>query len=161
MYSEARTWFQWSDIFFPSDIADYMGIDVSVAERLCDAAVWQRIIVKTDDFDGREYLYEYLPLPPGPRNHPSGTPPERVVGYIEILSPRGQPVRIRTERDMRRSMSTPGARGKINRREARYRAMQEAVEKRKLKQQQRAEDEPRWRKAKKNSIAVQRNGKLT
>lgn len=146
MYSEARTWFQWMNVFVPSDIADAMGIDVDVAKRLCDAGVWQRIVINTEDFDGREYIYEYVPLPSGPRNHPVHIQPERLVGYGEVLSPRGMPIRIRTERDMRRTMSTPGARGHINRREQRYRAMQEAVEKRRAVQMAKAKEDPKWKK---------------
>lgn len=153
-YSEARTWFQWLDVFVPSDIADSMGISLAVAKRFVVAGEWHGIIQNTGDDDGREDIFEYVPLPPGPTHHPTGLPPERLVGYGEILCPRGMPVRIRTERDMRRTMSTPGARGHINRREARYRAMQEVVEKRRLKQLERAKDDPNWKKKSKKSRAV-------
>lgn len=156
MYSEARTWFQWSNIFMPSDIADFMGIDTSVAKRLIDAAVWHRIVKNTEETDGRETIFEYIPLPPGPRLHKTGTPPERITPGVYDLAPanRGMPVRIRTERDQRKSMSTPGARGVINRREQRYKAMLEAVEVRKKKQAERLAADPNWRKTKKKSIKV-------
>jgi hypothetical protein len=146
MYSEARTWFQWMNVFVPSDIADSMGIDDAVATRLCEAGAWQRIIKFTGDFDNGEGIYEYVPLPGGPRNHPVHVQPERMVGYTEVLGARNGPIRIRTERDQRKSMSTPGARGHINRREQRYKAMQEAVEKRRALQQAKAKEEPEWKR---------------
>lgn len=153
MYSEARTWFQWTNVFTPSDIADLMGINVEVAQRLTEAAVYHRIVTR-EDFDGQEHIYEYVPLPPGPRFHPVHQQPERMVGYDEVLCARGMPVRIRTERDQRKSMSTPGARGHINRREQRYHAMQAAVDARRKKQAEKAGTDE-WRKVKKKSKAVQ------
>lgn len=122
-----------------------MGVPEEALEGFLLGLMFNGTIEDTGDrINGRsdryEEIYTFVPLPPGPRVHPTRTPPEVVWGYTEILSPRGMPVRIRTERDQRRTMSTPGARGRIKRREQRYQAMQEAVEKRKQVQAVRAKE---------------------
>lgn len=150
-YAEARSWIDWIRVFTPSDLADTMVVDLTVAERFIKAAEWHGIIRNTGDFDGREYIYEYVPLPPGPRNHPHKEPPEKVVGYDEVLCARGMPIRIRTERDMRRILSTSGARSVHVRREKAYKKQQEAVALRRKKQIEKREDtrkvKPRGKKA--------------
>lgn len=154
-YAEARSWIDWIRVFTPSDLADTMVVDLAVAERFVKAAEWHGIISNTGDFDGREYIYEYVPLPPGPRHHPHKAPPEVAEGYdvesFPWIRSRGMPIRIRTERDMRRILSTSGARSVHVRREKAYKKQQEAVALRRKKQIEKREDtrkvKPRGKKA--------------
>lgn len=129
-YAEIRTWARWLGSFTPSDLADAMGVDASVGERGVKALLWHGICqdsgVQVYDRSGEEPLIEYVPLPPGPREHATEVPPERLVGYTEVLSPRGMPVRIRTERMMRQTLSTAGARQFHKNRQRAYERQQEA-----------------------------------
>lgn len=86
-----------------------------------------------------EALYSYVPLPPGPREHPNFAPEWVITPGVGELAPRrGMPVRIRTERDQRRTLSTPGARQKKKQQEKNYERMQVAKAKRSEKDKDRA-----------------------
>lgn len=160
-YSEARTWIEWIRVMTISDLAESMWVDHAVAERLMKAALWHGIVFDTGDTDGREVIYEYVPIPAEPEfnDHPTGTPEWRnkSIGCYDMAQATGMPVRIRTEREMRKIMSTSGGAGIHKRREQAYKRQLDAIEKRKLAEAKRkaeGREEPKWKKHKKNSLAV-------
>jgi hypothetical protein len=136
-YDEARAWSVWLRVFTPRDMADAMAIDVESLRGFLVGLERNGTIryagSLSDDGGFEDAVYEFVPLPPGPKRHPVEVPPERLVGYGEVICPRGMPVRIRTERSYGRAMSTPGSRGQIKRREQRYQRMREAVRARREK----------------------------
>lgn len=145
-YDETRLWVTWVRIFTQDDLAETMAVEPETLNDFIKGLVrWGTIEDSGDRVNGtergEEVIWSYIPLPPGPTHHPHGTPPEIIavnqMGGFEIHSPRGMPVRIRSERDQRKTMSTPGARGRIKRREQRYWAMQKAVRERAAKQKER------------------------
>lgn len=153
-YSEIRWWSRWLDTFTASDLADAMGVDLSMGRKGIKALLWHGICEDTGDMldgpEGPEPIIHYIPLPPGPREHYTMVPPERMVGYTEILSPRGVVVRIRTDRDTRKNLSTPGTRHKMKLAEKRYHEQVEATMKRAEEAKKKAAtSEPKWRRKKK------------
>lgn len=105
-YDEVRQWARWLIIFTARDLADAMGVDVSVGERGVRALIFHGICERTGELpgpDGPEDVIEYLPLPPGPTHRPRQTPPE-VVAFFEaggdpLRVERGFPVPARRHRD--------------------------------------------------------------
>lgn len=148
-YDETRLWVSWVRVFTPSDLSDTMGVEPEVIEGFIKGLLQNESIEDTGDrVNGHPnrpveaiYTYRDFQAPADPRNHPHGRSPEEIavmqMGGWDILSPRGMPVRIRTERDQRKAASTPGSRGRIKRREARYHAMLKAVRERAAKQKER------------------------
>jgi hypothetical protein len=148
-YAEARWWFRWLDTFTPTDLAEDMGIHPELAERFIAAGLWHGIIMDSGDrINGRgppESIYHYVPLPAGPREHPTYPPEWRTTpGCYELAPVRGYAVRIRTDRDSRKLLSTPGSRHKMKLREQAYhrqeQARMEAVE----RQRKKAAKPPKW-----------------
>lgn len=101
-YAEVRRWAVWLKTMTARDLAAVMGVTLEVAERGVKALLWHGICEDTGDTlsgpDGPERIISYVPLPAGPREHVTLTPPERIVGYTEILSPRGRQVSFRNGR---------------------------------------------------------------
>jgi hypothetical protein len=166
-YAEIRTWCRWLHTFTASDLADAMGVDYEVGVRGVKALIWHGIVFDTgDEIDGPygpEAIVEYAPLPPAPTHHPKGTPPEVIavsqMGGWLLYDQRGLPVRIRSERDMRKILSTSGARSHHVNRERAYERQEEARKKAKeaaaLKARREAENGgPKWKRKKKKSIDV-------
>lgn len=155
-YAEARVWIVWLQVFTVGDLADSMYVDHSVAGHFVTAAEWHGIIENTGELqqgpNGEEVIWSYVPLPPGPTDHPTKTPPEKLVGYNEVLCARGMPVRVRSDRDSRRLLSTPGSRHIMKMREKRYKDMMEKREvqretkRRKYDQAMQSGDEKKIRK---------------
>jgi hypothetical protein len=119
-YSEVRWWFVWLQAFTAKDLADTMAISEEVAERFIRAGLFHGIIYDTgESINGigpAERIYAYVPLP--------STIYPRLEGYKEIFNIRGLPVRIRTGKDFRRSMSSSQAtRKQLKDQERRYQAM--------------------------------------
>lgn len=155
-YHEVRSWAVWLQVFTASDLADALGADLSIGERGVRALLYHGICTDTGDVidgpDGSEAIVAYVPLPPGPNEHETA-PPEwaRWPAYSEVMSPRGLPVRIRTQRDLRGGMSTPGSRQKLRNRERAYQRQEEARERRAEEQQRRMErliGEGKWKTVK-------------
>jgi hypothetical protein len=158
-YAEARTWFVYLNTFTATDLADDMAIHPELASRFIVAGLWHGIIEDTgDSINGRgprESIYRYVPLPAGPREHPTRPPEWRSTpGCYELARATGMAVRIRSDRDSRRLLSTPGARHKMKLREQRYREqeqarmdMMEAMRKKEAKP-------PKWMRKKKKSVVV-------
>lgn len=144
-YSEVRWWARTLDTFTADDLCQALGVDESLGPRFITALTWHGIVRDTNEFyqngSGPEEIYEYVPLPPGPKEHPHYMPPEIMavleMGGFEILSPRGMPVRLRDERSDRRKASVAGSgQGlRIRLREERYKKMVEARERRAADQQ--------------------------
>jgi len=137
-----------------------MGVPEESIEGFITGLIRNGTIEDTGDTDqmngsGEQPIYALIPLPPGPRHHPHKLPPERVVGYSEVLSPRGLPIRIRSERDMRRILSTSGARSKHVQREKRYQKMIEAQEKKLAAQARRLAEGKKATKTSKQKAADQ------
>lgn len=165
-YTEIRRWAVWLDLFTASDLADAMGVDHAIGAKGIKALLWHGICEDTgellDGTYGPEPVISYVPLPPGPTEHPHGTLPEIIavmqMGGFEIFQPRGMPVRIRNDRDTRQNLSTPGARHKMKLSEQRYQSMIDAQERRRQEQVAKAraakptaEEARRIAKAKKRS----------
>lgn len=132
-YSLARKFFVWLGTFTPGELADSMGIDDELAVKFIRAGCWkihsgEAILDDTGEtvngtYRGNEPLYTYRPITEeSPRNHPHHLPEWIATPGVGSLAPRnrGMPVRIRTDRDTRRLMSTPGARSKVIQAEKRY-----------------------------------------
>lgn len=140
-YAEVRWWACELGVFTAGDLADAMGVDYEVGRRSVAALCHQGVCHDTGSvIDGRhgyEYIIEYVELPAGPAEHETGISPE-AIALREFrplpTPPRGMPVRIRTERMMRRSLSTPGARQHHKNRERNYQRIQDARARRQLEQ---------------------------
>ena len=149
-YSEARDWFVYLDVFTATDLADDMGIHPDVAERFIAAGIWHGIIMDTGGrINGRgpsEPVYQYVPLPPGPRFHPHHPPEWRnTPGCYSEAQATGLPVRIRSDRDTRRLLSTPGSRHLMKLREKAYKRQMEAREKAAAISEVKAKQIPKWK----------------
>jgi hypothetical protein len=153
-YDEIREWAVILGAFTASDLARAMGVDLEVGERAVNALCLQEICVNTGDMldgpHGYEPVIEYVPPPPGPTRYDAGPDPvEQTIRQAgKIAVERGTPVRIRTERQMRRSLSTPGARQHHLNRDRNYQRMEEAKEKRRQAQQAKAQKDPKWKRKK-------------
>lgn len=159
-YAEARSWFVLLDEFTVSDLADSMAVDWFVAERFVTAAIWHGIVQDTgDSVNGSgppesTFRYVHLVNYRGPRYQPpkDSPPPEwknTYIGcYTEILSPRGMPVRIRTDKDARRMGSTPGQGHQWRLREKRFQEAEAARRARAEAQKSKAQKEPKWKRRK-------------
>jgi len=145
-YAEARMWFRWLQVFTPHDLADAMAVHPDVAYRFVRAAEWHGIVENTGDrVNGtgpEEDIYSYVPLPPGPTEHPTGPLPElmavREMGGFLLFDQRGLPVRLVDNTERRNMMQTTGgARVRMKLRDARYRATEQAKVERAEKDRQR------------------------
>lgn len=133
-YVEIRWWARWLEIFTASDLADAMGVDVSVGEKGIKALLWHGLVEDTGEFlEGPfgllERVVEYKDprLLPGPKLHPVQTPPEKLVGYTEVLCVRGLPIRLIDNTERRNMMQgTGGGRIRMKLKDARFDAMQQA-----------------------------------
>lgn len=135
-YDETRLWTYWLRIFTPSDLADTMGVPVEAVEGYIRGLRFNGTIEDTGDIVNgsgpAEKIYSFIPLPPGPTEHPTKQPEWQVYPCGADAPPnRGMPVRIRSERDMRRILSTSGAAAKHRQREKRYQKMVEDQKKKK------------------------------
>jgi hypothetical protein len=152
-YSETRFWAVTLRVFTVSDLADIMAVPEEALDSFVFGLLFNGTIEDTGDrINGRgsgiEEVYAWVPLPAGPNEHETGPTPESIavmeMGGFEILSPRGGPVRIRTERQMRRSLSTPGARQTHKLRELAYERQEAARAKRAAEQKIRSSKKPKW-----------------
>jgi hypothetical protein len=155
-YDEMRVWARWLDVFTAADIANAMGATVDVGETAVVALLANGVIYDTGDWvpgsDGMEEpVYAYDWPPPGPRHRPRRTPPEvaavRAFGMM-LFDERGVTQRIETGRDMRRRLSTPGARAVLKRKEQNRKRMEDAKAARALEQKQRQQKAQQERGAK-------------
>jgi len=142
-YAEVRRMARWLNAFTPRELAEALHVHEAVAERFVVAMLWTghvggSVISDTgawlDGPEGRETLYEIVPLPDTVYRRNRYLPPEvqAVVetGGLLLYNHRGLPVRIRTERSQRRAMSTPGSRQLHKDRERAYQRQQDAVRRR-------------------------------
>src|SRR5688500_10751486 len=114
-YEEVRMWCRWLQVFTVSDMANALGSSYEVADGFIFAAEIHGIITDTGDYvNGREWgdeaIYEYVPLPPGPKEAFTYPPEWRITPGVYDLAPRnrGMPIRIRSDKDARRHGSLPG-----------------------------------------------------
>jgi hypothetical protein len=136
-YDEVREWAIMLGTFTAWDLARAMGVSHEIGRKAVGALLMQEMCRNTGDMvdgpEGYEHVVQYVPPPPGPsKREASGPDPEqtaiRQAGKIAVE--RGTPVRIRTERKQRKSLSTPGARQFHKNRERNYQLQKEAKEKR-------------------------------
>jgi hypothetical protein len=163
-YAEVRRMANWLEVFAASDLADALRVPIELGDDFITAMLWHGIIEDTDDFvDGElgiETVYQMVKVAADPKEHWTDTPPEiqavlDMYGGFELFNNRGMPVRIRSERDMRKTLSTPGARQIHKERERRYLAMEEAKRKRAEEDRKKSQKDPKWkRKGKGNTVAV-------
>jgi hypothetical protein len=138
-YDETRLWTYWLNTFTISDLSDAMGVEPEVIVGHLVGLVHNGTIEDTGDYVNgsgpKESILSFVPLPPGPSEHHTETPPERTTdGVYELAPVRGYPIRI--WREDRRKMSTPGQRMHIIRKQDRYEKM---MQKRAEKEQRREE----------------------
>lgn len=106
-YAEIRKMARWLGIFCASDLADSLHAHHAVGVRGVKALLHQGVCTDTGDTVDGEQLIEYVPLPDGPREHWTDTPPEvevpRAAGGDPLRQPRGMPVgmRVRTKSSVR------------------------------------------------------------
>lgn len=140
-YADARTWFAWLSKLGPftvGELADAMEIADDLAMRFVRAGTWaihggqeRSLLHDTGDmvngtYRGEESLYQYVEIEDrSPRNHPHQPPEWISTPGVGALAPsnRGMPVRIRSDRDFRRLMSTAGSRAHVIQSEKRYERM--------------------------------------
>jgi hypothetical protein len=136
-YSEVRRMARWLNAFTARELADALHAHEAVGERFVRALRWQGICEDTgatiEGPSGPEQLYEMEPLPDWNEPRIRRVPPEiqavyEMFGGLLLFDLRGLPVRIRTERAQRRSLSTPGARQVHKNREREYHRQKEARE---------------------------------
>lgn len=141
-YADARTWFAWLAIsmgpFTVGDLADSMMIDDDLAAKFIRAGTWtihggvQAALLEdtgsivNGTYRGDETLYQYRPIEDRVwRHHPHLLPEWQTTPGCGSWAPpnRGMPVRIRSDRDLRKLMSTAGSRSAVVQREKRYEMM--------------------------------------
>lgn len=146
-YAEVRKVARWLHLFTRDDLADSLRISPQLADQFIKALLWQGIAVQTEDVlpgpDGDQILIEMEPLPELVYNREKRTPPHikavfEMFGGFELYNVRGITQRIRTERQMRRSLSTPGARQVHKNRERAYMRQKQANDQRKLQDKKKA-----------------------
>jgi len=97
-YAEVRQMAVWLRAFTPSELAGSLGVSLEVGYRAVAALKFHRICedsgeTVTGPDGGPEPVVTYIPLPPGPRNHPTGLPPEVTTpGCYSEAPRRGTPV---------------------------------------------------------------------
>lgn len=138
-YAEVRRMAYWLNAFTARDLADALHVHEAVGERFVKALLWSGHVggpiiadtgIELEGPERSEALYEVLPMPTAvyPRNK---YPPVWLMAVIEmggflLYNERGRVQRIRTQRQMRRSMSTPGARQHHKARERAWRRQEDA-----------------------------------
>lgn len=136
-YAEVRYWIVLLRRFTVSDIAEIAAVDTDIAERFVFAAMWHGIIQEVWENSDGEIVWEWIPLPKGPRWKPRKTPVEVLVGYTEVLMRRGMPIRLVDSGKKGSLMQGGGNRRKMKERDRRYERMVAAVEARKQKNEAR------------------------
>lgn len=164
-YAEVRDWAWWLQLFTVDDLADSMMCDRSIAQRGINALLWHGICFDTgEEIDG-DPVISYVPLPPGPREHPTRAPEWRTCVQDLVPPDRGKPVRLVDNTKRRDAMQgTGGARVRIRQRDKAYEAMEAAKQTRRERQAKKRQDELQGRinrqKGKTKTHAVDRNGKV-
>lgn len=130
-----------------------MGVNEEIGETAIRAASWHGIIrpagYSVETSAGPEEVFEYVPLPPGPTEHWTDRTPEELVGYTEVLCPRGLLVRLVDNTDRRNLMQgTGGTRLRVKRRDAAYHAMEDAKRKRAVKEKEKRDARNQHREVK-------------
>lgn len=144
-YEEARFWSVWLRVFTVEDMADAMAVTPESLRGFLIGMERNGTVQPTGSLDDsgafESIVYEWVPLPPGPDEHPNGPLPEQMArryGAYELAPVRGYPIRL--EKEDRRGDSTPGQRMVRKRRQQRYDRMQEAVEARRERQRRKAKE---------------------
>lgn len=158
-YAEVRWWAVFLNLFTASDLAMSMGVDLSVASNGIKALLYHGICYEVGDElpgpFGMEPLVGHVPLPPGPKRAFT-YPPEWRTCEIELLSPRGMPIRVSAgEKAGKRARSTPGIRHKILLRDKRYEEQEAARAKRRAANAIKATKEPKWKRSRGGSVLAQ------
>lgn len=153
-YAEVRDWATWLGAFTASDLAYSMAVDQAIADRGLRALLWHGAVEPTGDWIdgpvGPEEIVHYVTFkyPPDPNEHPH-EPPEWVTCDREILCPRGLPIRMISDRDRRKAMSSNMAmRRVLKERDRRWNEMEAAKLARAEKQKAKAQKEPKWKRRK-------------
>lgn len=143
-YDEIREWAIELRMFTASDLAYAMGVDHDTATyaviALCADGICHDTGDELDGPRGYERVIAYTPLPPAPTRREASAPDpvqQAISQAGRIVVQRGTPVRIRSERDTRKSLSTPGARQKHKSRQREYDRQQAAKTARAEKRKQR------------------------
>jgi hypothetical protein len=166
-FDEVRRMARWLGLFGPSDLADALRCHPEVAERGILALRAHRLLLDTgeqqDGPDGEEEVWEMVPLPDTVYPRDKRTPPEVVAvmqsGGFLLYDERGVPVRLRADSDMRRVLSTPGARKFHRERERAYERQQRAIRQRAEVSSRRAKNfVPKWKRKSAAKIALAEQG---
>jgi hypothetical protein len=112
-YAEIRRWARWLGVFTASELAGALRTTPEIGERGVTALLYHECCEDTGEVVdgplGPEKIVAYIPLPPGPKEHPHETPPEitavREMGGLELFNRRGLPVSMSNGRVRQ---STPG-----------------------------------------------------
>lgn len=103
-YDEFRYWARQLNVFTATELADVLGeVPYELGVQGCKALLYHGLVqdldVDVDGPHGREPLYEYAPMPKGPKVHHTEVPPEIKVpqeyGGDPLKVKRGLPVPTR------------------------------------------------------------------
>lgn len=104
-YAEAVAWARWLEVFTALELSESMAIAPQLALRFVKALVWNGSVRPVDALmngHGELDIVEYIPLPPGPSEHPHETPPELATPGVYSETPRrGLPVSMSAGRSRR------------------------------------------------------------
>jgi hypothetical protein len=113
------------------ELADRLGTSKAVLRKRIEPLINSRKVGSITRARKKVYAWMEMDVREGdaPNVAPRSSPrPSSAPGGVVPLTERGTPVRIRTERKTRRSLSTPGARQKAKQRQNAYEKQQAAVE---------------------------------
>lgn len=129
----------WLNAFTARELAEALHAHEAVGERFVKALLWSGHVggpiiedtgVRLEGPSGLEALYEMRPMP-AIKYERNKYPPVWLIAVLEtggfrLFDERGQVQRIRTQRQMRRSLSTPGARQHHRARERAWQRQEDA-----------------------------------
>lgn len=142
-YAEARAWAVWLDSFTASDLASSMGVPSIAVQGFLIGLLFNGTIEDSGDRipgpSGMEPIYSFVPLPPGPNEHPYETPEWLATPGVYDMAPvRGMPVVLENREKERQLMSIPGARHKHKLRKLARQRQDDAVRERANRQRRKA-----------------------
>lgn len=163
-YSEFIFWAATLKVFTVEDLCDTMGVSPHVAQRGITALLWHGICEDTGDLSSAgDPIISYVPLPPGPNEHPTQAPEWRTCQQDLVPPGRGLPIRLVDNTKRRNLMQgTGGTRLQVRNRDRAWEKAEQAKLDRAERQRQQRNAEKQGRvnkqKGKTRTFMVDRKG---